>query len=843
MLSAKDDSSVEDYASSIGDSAWDLVDDGSIGASDDEYHRLSRQQTAASDGQGEEADIVDRDETLSAFAASLGDETSADTFRLQGDDAPLANIGATSESDPLQTSAQDQKDCKIAQGYSKVLSDTDNSQASEAIRLEATAADDSAGDDDETATSTFKILESFEGLKLDQLSSVLPIDRGDCKVIGTVRQTMASGLCQPDGSYKVLYFGAETLRGPIIQRIGSALVSRMRPNSKSNGSLSSTFSIIPVSAFGSQSSPEVVLVNSSALQICVDHCMSARLGEQHGEDVLYVSLDNGEALCSVGRGPFTITSNYTLPDLGIICIGERETSSAKSGRALVHAFMKRHCIPYILISPCKSWTEASPCAIVDMRLPHLCVEIYSSSLRGSRILARSPIDLASFMSLDPIQMSRSLAHVHRDKNTEICDTERAFVDVRNGQDHLNQLRWLAESWRFHTSPDVRLLSGPRLLASVGVFLCSILACLLFLWSNTPSQKFSLTGSSPPNPTWGSLSAKATALPVGTLSHLLPESTTITACSDTMAALSTHSSGLSPTVIESNLIPVNKPEDFVVYATGKHIILHPPRWLEVLKQSPTLAFTASRGNENIDFIHAVSVSGIHTFKFRQDDAHGPLNITVWTIRKPLLKETFLIDFGSSWSESLTWRAADKLITRQAQLSFEFTRSHLQYSLALTTMQVQLSAQYIKEAMGLSTQELRVWSSTLASNANQVILTAWEKNHHKLPKSLLGPRIRTFISLKLPRERITWYVSKLVDSILSPIPKWMQKNHNNGRYPNTLDIVGKVQQYRETHLVDSQILAVRLWWGIRGGPPPRTGELRSRVRERKDDTGYQLQTQDS
>ena len=838
MLSTKDDSSVEDSASSVGDSTWDLIDDGSFAASDDECHRLSPQQTPVSDRQGGEVDVLDQSGILSAPAACSEDKIPAGILCSQADYATTVEVGATSDEIPW-AEIQKQQDYEAQEGQSTVVHQTDTSQTSDVIRFDEIAIDDSISDDDGISTSTFAVLESFEGSRLHRISNALSINRGDCEVIGTLRQTMASRLCQPYGPYRLLYVGADAFKGPIVQKVSSALVSHLRPSSKSNRSLSSTFSIIPVSAFGSPASPEVVLVNSSGLQICVEHCTSAQLGKQKGEDALYVSLENSDNLCSAGPGPFEITpSSYVLPDLAIIYIEERETSPAKHIRLLAHSFIKRHCIPYILISPHKSWIENPSYGTVDVRLPHLCVEARSSSLSEPQVLARSPVDLASFLSIDAIHMSRSLAHVHRPKNSAAWEAKRASVDTQNPHSRLHKLGQLAEEVRSCTLPDVLLLSGSKLLFFMGIILCSILLSLSLLPAATQMQRFPLTmDSSRLNLARVPLCTKTTAFPSIIFSPLAPEYSTAIPHPGTKEALPTQLPDFSPSIFESALIHNTKLEGFVVYITGEYyIVLQPPQWLNILRKSPALAFTVFRGNDNLSFTHAVSVNGTHTLKLDQNEARGMLNVTVWTTRKPLLKESFMIEFGVPRLKRLTWRTASRNIVRLGQASFDSTRIKFQPLLAPTRSGARALAQQTMRFRDRFTDELGLWLSDSTSNIRKSIQAKWRESCNGLLKSPVS-HVRPIFTFMLSQEQASRSFDSLMNSTSSLLTQWTRGTVHGVRIWSMFDIVGSVRQYREIHFIESQTLAARLWWRVRGGLSLRAGQFGSSLSKQKDNTGRQ------
>ena len=816
MLSKKDDSFIEDTASSIGDSTWDLIDDGSIATSDDECHRLSRQQTPMSEGQGEDCDLLDTSRPHPVLETSVEDEDSVQDLHSPGCFQTLQDLEASSNLATLREMKQEQKTHTIRNTPATASSKEDGHRAIDGIWVEESATDNFADSDTGASTTAFATLGLFEGPKLQQLSSALIIG-SDCKVIGTVRQSMADELYQPAGPYKILYVGPDALENTIMQKIGSALVSRLRPHLKLNRSPKSTFSVVPVSGFGSYDSPEVVLVSSSGLQISVNHCTSARIGKHLGTDALYVVLDNDETLCSVGNGPFKIiSSSYTLSDLGIIFLDERDIPSTKLVQFYARSFMVRHRIPYILISSQKLWTKSSFYGAVDMHLPHLCIEARSLLSNESQVLARLPIDLASFMKLDAAQMSRSLAYAHFINDAEVVDAPRASESARNRNTNLRNFFRKSKDQYFYTSAKTGLRLRPRFLILFGAFLCSVLIYITLIQPVGQVSQYPIA--------WNSKHITIPQVPVPTSTSAIDSAK----FSSTSSAIATphsqslsppRSADLSPTVTKLDLMNVNKSERFMAYITeNSHIIVQPPRWFNTFRKPPALMLSISRGNESLIFGHTVFANGTHTLYLKQNDCHGAINVTVWTTRKPLVKESMIVELGSSWFNKLTGRMDKMVITRNARGSLGTNVTKLKRLLAPARFQAKLLVKQVKTSMGLLRFDVGTRVLSLASKTRHFVLGRWEDNIGEPLDGFRGYPL-WWCTFTTSQGRIARHFLTVVHSASSLPTHWVHSYLQKVKSSSILGVAENIRQYRETHLVESQTLAARLWWSVRGKPPSR------------------------
>ena len=829
MLSTKDDSSVEDTASSIGDSTWDLIDDGSIGTSDDECHRLSRQRTPMSEGSGEGPNALDTSRAQPTLDPSVEDENFLQDHHFREDNQTLQDLYASTNLATLRRPNQEQKAHRKRNLYSTAPPYQYNPPSDKVILLEESVTDDAASNEPKACTTAFATLESFGGPKFKHLSSALPFG-SDCNMIGTVRQHMANELYQPDRPYRILYVGPDTVENAIIQKIASALISQLGPHRNLSRSSKSTFSVIPVSAFGSQGSPEVVLVSSSGLQISVDRCTSARLGKYQDTEALYIGLDNDETVCSIGNGPFTMTSSScTLPDLGIIFVDERDISSTKLVQSYAQSFMNRHQVPFILISSQQSWTKSAFYDDVNICLPHLCIEACPSLGDKSQVLARLPIDLASFIKLDAVQMSRSLAYVHLLKNGGVVGVQKDSESTDNKKTHFQKVTTKSKAQELCTLVERSLHMRPKLLFLIGAFLCSALTYIALIQSASQvgkvpvAQNVKHTGKAQAS-TLTSTSAVAGAQVSFTSSA--------TASIHIQGMSPTHSSDLSPTVTQSDVTNINGSERFMVSVSENyHIVLQPPPWFNALRKPPALSLSISRGNESVHFAHTPSANGTYTLRLEQNNYHGMINVTVWTTRKPLLKESMIIEFGNTWLNMFNGRMNKKLITRNAGESLGMNVFRFQNLLALTRLRARSLVQQANTTQTLLRSDIKTKALSLTSKTGRFVLRCWMDGVDELSNGFRGHHIPMRLNITTQKGRVANPFSTLVHSASSLSIDWVQSYVQKLKRLSILHVAGNVRQYRETHLIESQTLAVRIWWSVRGGPPSRSGAARPSIPGRK------------
>ena len=208
-----------------------------------------------------------------------------------------------------------------------------------------------------------------------------------------------------DEPYKVLYVGDPLAKDAIMQKVGSALAATLR----SEKPCPSRFNVVPISSFGDFLSPEVVLIDSTGLELSVEECHSASFAKRDGgNDTISMTLSNRTLIESYWSGSkFAITEHWKLPDIAVFYLSENDAILARQTRRFVRSFMSRHTVPCIFISQVSLWNKPAEIIALDHRTPHLCLQAHGSEKDKYEVVKRLPIDIQTFLSLDARQMNRT----------------------------------------------------------------------------------------------------------------------------------------------------------------------------------------------------------------------------------------------------------------------------------------------------------------------------------------------------------------------------------------------------------------------------------------------------
>lgn len=492
-------------------------------------------------------------------------------------------------------------------------------------------------------------------------------------LILTIRQTMSKqGLLTKD-PLRILYVGSHSAKQDIIHKIASSVAASVEGQERSSRSSSQIYNVVPVSAFGSEKTPEVELMHSSGYQIKVDDCLSAQVFKFEDipgkPDIIKLNLEEPSTYHSVPeddpsrrfRYHFIIEPEWELPHVAVFYCSESDDVQARCTRTLARKFMNRHSIPSIVISH-KQLTGRAHGMSLDQRSIHMCLEPRETNGKGNIVLKRLPIDLASFLNIDARQMNRNIAYL-----TGLYEhTSPTSQTVTKKLDH-----FVIEST---TEKEVEKMSAgdlKEMLTNVLRKVNSLLPLVgiaLIIWSamslgiSDYHQRFN-------GPSISINSKAMSAVPMMTAS--ITGAASSASAISAIPATSTSTQAGAPSTVHSS--PPNwslsRPQlDFeklteTTRKTSKSdmkcdacraeilgdreiLIRIPPgltvRWL--FKKAMSVNIT--RNNISVDTERAYTSEDGIILLIPKKEAYGVLNISVVTTKKPLINETFQVDFGTN-----------------------------------------------------------------------------------------------------------------------------------------------------------------------------------------------------
>ena len=789
MGSHRDDVSVEGSLSSVADSQWDVVDEESA-ASGDEVSGISRQPTPFSDPP----------ERLHLDTRSLAsNDTSSDGHGLRSvhNLIEFNRSRKDSHSDPPDTARRTAPPQSLHRDQFAFDFCRDEprhhirfSEASKKVQVSST----------QEASFLFSDIRGNERTKLLQTYG-LP---GHVQLQGTLRQAMGIETMRVGAPFKILYNGPAGVKTPLVEKVGTALAAHLTP-SATDVMESSRVTVVPVSAITEHNAPDVVLIDSMGLDMNIEDCTSAgSLPDGAREGTISLTINNQRSIESSWdpqKQSYEVSSGYQIPHLAIFFISDDESSGAKRTRAGALPFLARHQIPVIQIASSIAWDKRGHDIDIDRRTPHLCLESFHAESDGVKVLARFPVDLNTFLGIDAGQMNRNIASLSSRRSSE--KPKRGWLAALTPSRIPQPRSFSSQTNMQYPSVSCRKPSSSRVKTSFAL-LCTawIFFILLILqlyrgdllsqrltlpkpWSGTGDTPVSCTGSPPirgssPIPAFGG-----------------PR---LTSGSSNQAT----SSELVALLLESNGSP-NKSEKFKAQVVGdSHVVLRPPPWFSLMRKPPTLHFKVRRNQKEIPFEFLTLFDGIYALELPSEDAHGTLEVSLWTLRRPRVEERFQVDFGTPWMKVRGWWKAARAMADQIKEDFAAAQKNMSKARQLANRQLERAEQAFKEVEKASINSLRMTTET----AKVVLGHSTELSRafsRRLLQTTAGQQGRL-------HKDITDY-SKLMSAALVD---QIEQLRGAAASFDLLAFRHKVQFYREQNFQKAQIRMLHSWWRIRGQP---------------------------
>ncbi|KAM3087293.1 hypothetical protein ACMFMG_001394 [Clarireedia jacksonii] len=488
------------------------------------------------------------------------------------------------------------------------------------------------------------------------------------RLVLTIRQTMTRQGLSTKEPLRILYVGSHAAKQDIIHKIASSVTASIESSRSQLRSSAQLYNVVPVSAFGSEKTPEIELMHSSGYQIKVDDCISAQGMDfedaPEKPEVIKLTLEDNYHYHSVPEGDhFFVEPEWELPHVAVIFCSDNDDSQARRTRTLSRKFMSRHGIPSIVISHQQPLNK-SQCMALDHHSVHMCLESRDGSGRGNMIHQRLPIDLTSFLNIDARQMNRNLAYLTGLHEPTTMPTPPLAAKRVDGSPVDSQVleksstKTDKQSW-------IRNLPEWRSLLPLGLLALSVLAAVV---SGGPN---SWKMSSPAI----SVNSKAMSTEPVTTSSLKndPAAVSITSV-QTSVATSTRTVTVTqaPPSGPNNLAVVPPMEVGKVAQAAQKVVKADSKCRvckaeilgdkEILIRIPTttklswltkeaMSVKIMRYNATVETERAYSTDDGIVLSLSKKEAHGVLNVSVITTRRPKINETFQVDFGSNTIQNM------------------------------------------------------------------------------------------------------------------------------------------------------------------------------------------------
>lgn len=509
------------------------------------------------------------------------------------------------------------------------------------------------------------------------------------RLVATVRQTMTQGCLSTREPLRVLYVGPAQAQRSIVLKICSAICASAKNDTADqeffNRRREGVYNIVPISSFGP--APELELMEASSYQIKVEHCTSAMDGfSEEAALVQYpvftLTVDQGKTYKSSPSlsGDYIVQPKWDLPHIAVFYTSELDSSSFSKAAAayrtmvVTHEFMYRHGIPCIFIGTDQSFENHSGRnweRWIDEHTVHLCLE--SRDPERPTAPKRFPIDYASFMDIDARQMNRHLAYL-----TGLCDSEQTLADsgyeATEGlpEVQLEVIETLSSAKAAFAKLFNRHAANRWILAFVVPVLLSVMAPFLFrvFLSSSASGDMSAahsplsTGTCVPSQSQGlTTTRKTSSVATSTTTVVINVTSTKTIqVSQAKPSTSALASALSfDGFLSDKPVPVAADPDVKrptssssskntvcsvrVYSPTEFLVEIPSRNKAVWLAHGAIDIDVHRGEDSLKTKLSSVDEGV-LVELPLEEAHGVLNVSVVTNRRPKINETFQVDFGKS-----------------------------------------------------------------------------------------------------------------------------------------------------------------------------------------------------
>ena len=824
MTSQHDENSCDDTSSSLGDSSYDFVDDRSNITTDDEDQDAMTESTTSSDGHDFDQPDVRQ---LHGGSGDAGCQSSHNQgFKNpSGQSTYPQSDHPSSRQQSYQQPPPDRVPGKNPHQEQEIIEFVEpsitNLNFSKPVEVSHTL---QIIDGQDAAVSKFY---------LDMLA------RRSGKVAVTVRQTMAShGLQLRGRPYKILYVGDSSMRDVMVQKIATALAASLNNSSSPNAEnvRPSKYNVVPISAFGEETSPEVVLIDSSGLEMSVEECSSASFARKEGgNDTIRMRLSDGSLVVSSWSGSkFVVSNDWRIADLAVICTSESDSVAVKQTRRIARSFMSRHAVQTIVVTEASHWKSHTDAITLDYLTPHIHVE--SLELIGqhrTQSVRRLPIDLETFLRIDAGQMNRNLACLAAARGVSKGSAPPKVAKSRRSSHDRLSFQEIYDAFVTDIRKDgLKGLNRYEYMAGFVVMLMSVLSMVVVGFGLTGILGASRVSNSRVFPTSvasssvlsASTSTIATAAPLSSPS--LSAMTAILASStparvSPIRSLSTDVD-IASFLLDAYALAPNKSDQFKVHVLGDyHIVLRPPHWFSKMKKAPKLLFKVTRGGKTLEHQISTLFDGLYALQIPREDSFGVLNVAVWTNSKPNIEESFEVDFGSSWFKVAGWEKASRIMTESIRNDLHSVQTGLRilYEQTKTGLYKLLQQQRAKVAAHREAEKAMLQSHFEAAVKTKELVVAQTKALlRSISDTLLDGHAAASYTMRRHAENITKNLIIYGRNISLMISRQSRILARTAARPNVRTLRG-LGIFSQKHLRETQKKALQVLWKI-GGAPKKT-----------------------
>ncbi|KAF2817212.1 uncharacterized protein BDZ99DRAFT_456968 [Mytilinidion resinicola] len=645
-------------ASSLEDSSYELLNDGSV-ESDDE-------------GRTESLASVDGNTPDDMSSVADTEESDDDSFIFETSE-PRSNTMASSASPPFgYTSSNDA-------GASSLATTRGDTRQQPAAMIEFVESDWRPEQDDVSSTYIYQTLQGVQNMP-DVIKQY-----GYPEIRITFKQSLSKIYMPPKRPFRILIAGAPTdwVRDEAIKKIASALAAgrnSISDSSSSSQQSSSRFSVIRVPTETGYST-NLQLIDSTDIELTVDQCVGASRYGASFAAVTVLHMSDGKDL-PIAASKFDKVP-VILPDIAIFCHPDAPAYQLSHSldqigqHQLIRKALESQSIPILDIATVVPFRQCPESYIYGSKSLRLCVEGRGPGEIEFRVLETLPINITSFLDINPDQLNRHLAYLLR-SGSGVLSTANATASEKIAE--ASQSRpglasavsdWISgktEWWTGVKNTTTRIWQSRAPLFAVAVLVLSLITAGMLgqqagvynrLYNGQTSQPIVSSSSVlswNPAPVTGppqvSVAAIQTAMQnakdlVQSYKDVVHSTKDISKQGGETSLGLPYTDTLSPPKL-------NDSKEFKVHIIGDHhFVLTPPQQFLKLRKPPTLFVRVVRTGHWVPSSVSKLNQGVFAVELERQHASGLLNITIWTESKPLIAQNFTVSFGSPWLKLSAW----------------------------------------------------------------------------------------------------------------------------------------------------------------------------------------------
>jgi hypothetical protein len=569
------------------------------------------------------------------------------------------------------------------------------------------------------------------------LKKQLPMNLDDSQLAITVQQTMTKQGLDLDKPFRVLYMGNPEFRNIILDKIGDVLVSSSTRSLGSSSTESSRYHVVPTS-FGVGATPNYAELLPIHVQLIVDECIGA-VSESHrtpsGTDIT-LDFKNRSSCSSVWTGSehqIHSETEWTIPDLSIFLVSDREDDASMRARHLAQSFMKMHGIPVLIISEEPLWKKPGQHLFpFDHQSLHLCLESRRPLTGEAVVVERYPIDVKTFESIAPSQLNRHLASLSELRPRK-QSTSSATLPPKSIEPNL-----FYDAEKYPSSSLLSACNGraQEFAPLLRVLMLSIVLAISVSLGYTAFRTVATFALQ----IFGGAAISSSAASV-VLATITTTTTIFPSANTGLASLSikSHSTDLSERFEPLSVSTVgdlssdisklledrpNKNGGFQFQVVGDcHVIIKQP----TAAKNVRFDVRVTRANVSLPYELEKLFDGVYTLRLNREDAYGLVNVTVSTRSKQPREETLEVDFGTPWLKIENWKRAAHAVSSQIKKGLDSAQTGLSdiYARLSTDVQVWIG-DAVKKSHNIrkEVESLHYDSGQLKANLNKIMKQSME-----------------------------------------------------------------------------------------------------------------------